>query len=183
MESDRLTARIYADTRKGLRSCVVVATAGTTNTGAIDDIQALADVARRSKAWLHVDAAYGGFFQLTDRGRRLLHGIETAESIVLDPHKGMFLPSGTGARLVRGGGQLRAAQGPPGAAPRRPHPAASLLGVVIRHPHGHSGADASEGIAQAQSVRGHAGRPAYCWRSTPAARPSLLPREPKSCPS
>ena len=109
MDPERLTALIDADTRQGLRPCVVVATAGTTNTGAIDDIQALADVARHSNAWLHVDAAYGGFFQLTDRGRRLFHGIEHADSIVLDPHKGMFLPYGTGALLVRDGVKLREA--------------------------------------------------------------------------
>ncbi|MCP4499749.1 MAG: hypothetical protein GY822_07285 [Deltaproteobacteria bacterium] len=53
------------------------------------------------KKWLHVDAAYGGFFLLTERGRKRLSGIERADSVTLDPHKGLFLPYGTGALLVR----------------------------------------------------------------------------------
>jgi aromatic-L-amino-acid decarboxylase len=59
--------------------------------------------------WLHVDGAYGGFFMLTERGRTVLRGIERADSIVLDPHKGMFLPYGTGCLLVRDGSTLRRA--------------------------------------------------------------------------
>jgi aromatic-L-amino-acid decarboxylase len=59
--------------------------------------------------WLHVDAAYGGFFQLTERGRAKLRGIDRADSITLDPHKGMFLPYGTGCLLVRDGRALRQA--------------------------------------------------------------------------
>lgn len=109
MDPAHLAAQIDDDNRSGLRPCIVIATAGTTNTGAIDDIDALADVADRSKVWLHVDAAYGGFFQLTERGRRLFGGIERADSIVLDPHKGLFLPYGTGALLVRDGVRLRQA--------------------------------------------------------------------------
>jgi aromatic-L-amino-acid decarboxylase len=58
---------------------------------------------------LHVDAAYGGFFVLTERGRRVLRGLARADSITLDPHKGMFLPYGTGSLLVRDGGALRRA--------------------------------------------------------------------------
>ncbi|MBJ7595520.1 MAG: aminotransferase class V-fold PLP-dependent enzyme [Candidatus Dormibacteraeota bacterium] len=109
MDPERLTALINEDKQSGLRPCVVVATVGTTNTGAIDDIDAQADVAHRSKIWLHVDAAYGGFFQLTERGRHRFGGIDRADSIVLDPHKGMFLPYGTGALLVRDGVRLRQA--------------------------------------------------------------------------
>jgi aromatic-L-amino-acid decarboxylase len=86
-----------------------VGSAGTTNTGAIDPLPAIADIAQREGLWFHVDAAYGGFFQLTDRGHALFSGIERADSIVLDPHKGMFLPYGTGALLVRDGAALRAA--------------------------------------------------------------------------
>jgi aromatic-L-amino-acid decarboxylase len=59
--------------------------------------------------WLHADAAYGGFFQLTERGRKRFRGIERADSITLDPHKGMFLPYGTGSLLVRDGSLLREA--------------------------------------------------------------------------
>jgi aromatic-L-amino-acid/L-tryptophan decarboxylase len=109
MDPRRLREAIANDRAAGLRPCVVVATAGTTNTGAVDDIASLLEVAHESDAWLHVDAAYGGFFQLTERGRRRFAGIEGADSIVLDPHKGLFLPYGTGALLVRDGQMLRAA--------------------------------------------------------------------------
>jgi len=94
---------------KDPNSFLVVASAGTTNTGAIDDLDAVADVARRHDLWLHVDAAYGGFFQLTDRGRQRLHGIDKADSITLDPHKGMFLPYGTGCLIVKDGAALKRA--------------------------------------------------------------------------
>ncbi len=109
MDPVQLREVLAQDRAAGLQPCVLVATAGTTNTGTVDDIAALANVARDSGLWLHVDAAYGGFFQLTDRGRRRFVGIERADSIVLDPHKGLFLPYGTGALLVRDGEKLRAA--------------------------------------------------------------------------
>jgi aromatic-L-amino-acid decarboxylase len=88
---------------------LVVGSAGTTNTGAVDPLGRLADLADRYNLWFHVDAAYGGFFQLTERGKQKLQGIERADSITLDPHKGMLLPYGTGCLLVRDGEQLRAA--------------------------------------------------------------------------
>src|SRR5205085_10387593 len=66
-------------------------------------------VAERCGLWFHVDAAYGGFFQLTERGRSRFAGIERADSITLDPHKGMFLPYGCGSLLVRDAAALRAA--------------------------------------------------------------------------
>ena len=94
---------------RGLQPFLLVASAGTTNTGAVDPLPALADLARREGLWLHVDAAYGGFFVLTERGRRALAGIERADSITLDPHKGLFLPYGTGCLLVRDGEALRRA--------------------------------------------------------------------------
>jgi aromatic-L-amino-acid decarboxylase len=95
---ERAIARDRAD---GLRPFFLVGNAGTTNTGAVDDLTALAGIARREGLWFHVDAAYGGFFVLTERGRRALAGIELADSIALDPHKGLFLPYGTGSLLVR----------------------------------------------------------------------------------
>jgi aromatic-L-amino-acid decarboxylase len=67
----------------------------------------LADLAAREKLWLHVDAAYGGFFLLTARGRAAMRGIARADSVTLDPHKGLFLPYGTGALVVRDGDALR----------------------------------------------------------------------------
>ena len=70
-------------------------------------MDAVADVAEAEDLWIHVDAAYGGFFHLTDRGRERFRGIERADSITLDPHKGMFLPYGTGSLVVRDGAALR----------------------------------------------------------------------------
>jgi len=106
---DALEERIEEDRRRGLTPFLIAASAGTTNTGAIDPLPELADLAARHGMWLHVDAAYGGFFLLTEEGRRAMRGIERADSIVLDPHKGLFLPYGTGAVLVRDGEALRRA--------------------------------------------------------------------------
>jgi aromatic-L-amino-acid/L-tryptophan decarboxylase len=98
---DALEEALHHDRRRGLRPFLLIANAGTTNTGAIDPLPALADIAAREGLWYHIDAAYGGFFALTVRGRAALAGIERADSVVLDPHKTMFLPYGTGALLVR----------------------------------------------------------------------------------
>lgn len=102
-----LEARIAGDRRQGLLPWLVFASAGTVNTGAVDPLDEIAAVARGAGLWLHVDAAYGGFFILTDRARALLAGMAQADSVVLDPHKGLFLPSGCGAVLVRDGEALR----------------------------------------------------------------------------
>ncbi len=107
MEPAALAEAVGADRSAGRRPFFVVASAGTTDTGAVDPIAAIADLAAQERLWLHVDAAYGGFFQLTDRGRTAFAGIERADSITLDPHKGMFLPYGTGCLLVRDGELLR----------------------------------------------------------------------------
>ncbi len=109
IDMDALIARIAADRREGMTPFMVVGSAGTTNTGAVDDLQALADVAREEGLWYHADAAYGGFFMLTERGRKAMTGIARADSITLDPHKGLFLPYGTGSLLVRDGEALRRA--------------------------------------------------------------------------
>lgn len=106
---DALEEAIAEDRRQGLTPFLVVANAGTTNTGAVDPLEDLADLAARQGLWLHVDAAYGGFFLLTEHGRQAMRGIGRADSIVLDPHKGLFLPYGTGALLVRDGQALRRA--------------------------------------------------------------------------
>lgn len=105
----QLRAAIERDRAAGLRPAMVVASAGTTPTGAVDPLPALADLCAAEGLWLHVDAAYGGAFLLTDRGRAALAGIDRADSITLDPHKGMFLPYGTGCLLVRDRGTLRRA--------------------------------------------------------------------------
>jgi aromatic-L-amino-acid decarboxylase len=109
LDPEALREAIRADRATGRRPFCVVATAGTTNTGAVDPIDDIATVASEEGVWCHVDAAYGGFFQLTERGRARFTGIERADSITLDPHKGMFLPYGTGCLLVRDREQLRAA--------------------------------------------------------------------------
>ncbi len=109
IDCDALVSAIREDKAAGRSPFLIVGSAGTTNTGAIDDFVALADIAERYGMWLHVDAAYGGFFMLTERGRAAMRGIERADSIVLDPHKGLFLPYGTGSLLVRDGSTLRQA--------------------------------------------------------------------------
>jgi aromatic-L-amino-acid decarboxylase len=113
MDPAALRALISADREQGHRPFLVVATAGTTGTGTVDDLTALADIARDEGLWLHVDAAYGGFFALTERGRGLFGGLGRADSVVLDPHKSLFLPYGTGAVLVRDVRVLARAHTPP----------------------------------------------------------------------
>ncbi|MEQ8787548.1 MAG: aminotransferase class V-fold PLP-dependent enzyme [Pirellulaceae bacterium] len=107
LDLERLRSQVAADRQADYQPFAVVANAGTTNTGAVDDLDALADLCERENLWLHVDAAYGGFFLLTERGRQRMRGIERADSVVLDPHKGMFLPYGTGSLLARRADDLR----------------------------------------------------------------------------
>jgi len=109
MDTDALRQAISADRVRGRTPFLVVASAGTINSGAIDPLADVAKVAEEEQLWFHVDGAYGGFFQLTERGRQALQGIEKADSITLDPHKGMFLPYGTGCLLARDGEALRRA--------------------------------------------------------------------------
>jgi glutamate/tyrosine decarboxylase-like PLP-dependent enzyme len=87
----------------------VLAAAGTVDTGAVDPLDAIGSVAGREGCWFHVDAAYGGFFLLTEDGRRRLRGIERSDSVVLDPHKGLFLPYGSGIVVCRDAAPLLAA--------------------------------------------------------------------------
>ena len=105
-----LLAEDAADPARG-RPWLVVASAGTTGTGAVDPLPEIAELCGRFGLWFHVDAAYGGPFCLTVAGRTRLAGIERADSVVLDPHKGLFQPYGLGAVLVRDGRRLYAAHG------------------------------------------------------------------------
>ena len=101
MDVSALEQLILADKANGLWPWLIITSAGTTDTGAVDPVDAIAELAEQHDLWLHVDAAYGGFFLLCDEGRKVLRGLDKAHSIVLDPHKGMFLPYGSGAVLVR----------------------------------------------------------------------------------
>ena len=108
MRVDALDSAIADDRAAGLKPFMVFSTAGTTNTGAVDPIDAIADIAAREHLWHHVDGAYGGFFHMVPELRALLSGLPRADSLTLDPHKGMFMPYGTGALLVRDGDTLHA---------------------------------------------------------------------------
>lgn len=96
------------DRHAGRRPGFVVATAGTTNCGAVDPLNDLADLCAAEGLWFHVDGAYGAPAALCDAGRRLLSGIERADSVVLDPHKWLFQPYDIGSLLVRRPGALGA---------------------------------------------------------------------------
>jgi aromatic-L-amino-acid decarboxylase len=123
MRVDLLEAAIAADRRAGLTPFAVVSSAGTTNTGAVDPLDAIQDVCARERLWHHIDGAYGAFFYLADEMRATLSGLPRADSLTLDPHKGMFLPYGTGALLVRDGAALRAAhEATADYLPAMPHP-------------------------------------------------------------
>ncbi len=119
LRTDALADAIARDRTQGLTPFLVVSSAGTTNTGAVDPLDAIADLCRREGVWHHIDGAYGAFFHMVDELRPLLHGLPRADSVTLDPHKGLFLPYGTGALLVRDGAALRATHG--GTAAYLPH--------------------------------------------------------------
>lgn len=110
MKASALEKMISEDRAAGLRPWLVIASAGTTDTGAVDPIETIAGLVEKHELWLHIDAAYGGFFLLCEEGREVLKGLHRAHSIVLDPHKGMFLPYGSGAVLVRDVNWLASAQ-------------------------------------------------------------------------
>ena len=109
MRVDALRDAIAADRAAGLQPFLVVSTAGTTNTGAVDPLDAIAELCAEQGLWHHCDGAYGAFFHMVPELRPLLAGLSRADSLALDPHKGLFLPYGTGAVLVRDGAALRAA--------------------------------------------------------------------------
>jgi aromatic-L-amino-acid decarboxylase len=105
---DALREAIARDRVEGRIPCCIVGVAGTTSTGVIDPLEDLADIARESELWYHVDAAYGGPLAFSAKHKDKLRGIARADSITFDPHKWMFVPFACGATLVRdGGGVLR----------------------------------------------------------------------------
>jgi aromatic-L-amino-acid/L-tryptophan decarboxylase len=106
---DALRAALMQDRAAGLIPLMVVANAGTTNTGSVDPLHDIATLCERERLWMHVDAAYGGFAVLTESGRRALAGIERADSVTLDPHKWLFVPFECGCLLARDPARLKAA--------------------------------------------------------------------------
>ena len=108
MDAKDLRTQILADKKKKLNPFLVVGSAGTTDTGAIDPLEDIGNIAKRHKLWYHIDAAYGGFFILTREGKRKLKGLDKSDSLVIDPHKGLFLPYGVGTVLVKNKKHLNA---------------------------------------------------------------------------
>jgi glutamate/tyrosine decarboxylase-like PLP-dependent enzyme len=101
LRPDLLADAIRRDRAAGLLPLMVVASAGTTNTGAVDPLDDLADLCTAEGVWLHVDGAFGGFAAMTERGRAQLAGLGRADSVTLDPHKWLFVPFECGSLLVR----------------------------------------------------------------------------------
>ena len=107
MVANELEKAIELDMLAGLQPWLVVANAGTTNTGAVDPLDEIGSIAKHYQLWYHVDGAYGAFFALCELGKRILHGMHRSDSLILDPHKSLFLPYGSGAILVKDAQQLK----------------------------------------------------------------------------
>jgi aromatic-L-amino-acid decarboxylase len=103
IRTDLLRAAIERDLAAGHTPVCVAGAAGATSTGVVDPLDELADIARESGLWFHVDAAYGGALAFSEKHRPRLRGIERADSVAFDPHKWMFVPFECGALLVREG--------------------------------------------------------------------------------
>jgi glutamate/tyrosine decarboxylase-like PLP-dependent enzyme len=111
MDVAELAAAIAADRRAGKSPFAVVATAGTTNSGIIDDISAIADLCEREKLWLHLDGAYGAAAVFSNTHRNLVRGIERCDSVTIDPHKWLAAPFVAGIMLTRHPQYMQAAFG------------------------------------------------------------------------
>jgi len=109
MRVDDLVAKIKADLEAAYTPFCVVGNAGTVDTGALDPLLEIRDVANRFQLWMHVDGSYGAFAILADSARKLLAGIEQADSIALDPHKWLYLPVDVGCVIYRDPEAARAA--------------------------------------------------------------------------
>lgn len=101
IQIEALSDAIAKDRSVGLNPFLVIGSAGTTDTGAVDPLFEIGTLCKKENLWFHVDAAYGGFFILAESVRPLFRGIELSDSLVVDPHKGLFLPYGIGAVLVK----------------------------------------------------------------------------------
>jgi glutamate/tyrosine decarboxylase-like PLP-dependent enzyme len=109
LSTDKLARQVEADRAAGQRPFCVIANAGTTSTGAVDPLRELADLCRSQDLWLHIDGAYGAAAMICERGRRLLDGLERADSLSLDPHKWLFQSVECGCFLVRDAAFLKSA--------------------------------------------------------------------------
>jgi aromatic-L-amino-acid decarboxylase len=107
MDVGVLEAMIARDRSEGVRPIAVIASAGTTNTGAIDDLSTIRDICDRSGLWMHVDAAYGGPAILASEFAGALKPIAKADSVALDPHKWLFVPVEAGFVMIRDGEAMR----------------------------------------------------------------------------
>lgn len=101
IDMDALATAVARDREDGLDPIAICANAGTTNTGSVDPVDDLAELAEELGIWLHVDAAYGGFAVLTERGRALFRGMERADSIAMDAHKWLYQPFEAGCLMVK----------------------------------------------------------------------------------
>lgn len=111
MNVEDLEQAIRSDIASGQIPFCVVATAGTTNSGAIDDLPSIAEICRRHKVWMHIDGAYGAAAIFSDKHRELVRGIELADSITVDPHKWLAMPFAAGVVLTSHPEILKAAFG------------------------------------------------------------------------
>lgn len=107
LDPSAFEAAIQNDLAAGLQPFCVVGTAGTTNSGAVDNLVALGDIASRHHLWFHVDGAYGAAAILSDQHRNLVRGIELSDSITIDPHKWLAMPFAAGIVLTRHSASLQ----------------------------------------------------------------------------
>lgn len=107
MITSELEKAIIDDKKNGFVTVAVVGTAGTTNTGAVDPLNAIADICEKNQMWFHVDGAYGALFMLTEKGQQVLSGIERSQSVALDPHKALQIPYGVGCLLIKNKSDLQ----------------------------------------------------------------------------
>lgn len=101
MDINALSSQIESDRAEGLNPFLIVGSAGTTDTGSIDPLDDIANIAEANDCWFHVDAAYGGFFVMVDELKSRFKGMDRADSIAIDPHKGLFLSYGLGVILIK----------------------------------------------------------------------------------
>ena len=101
MNPESLEQLIIQDKKYGLNPWLITGSAGTTDVGAVDPLDSLGEITKKYNLWFHIDGAYGTFFILSETGRKILNGLDISDSIIMDPHKSLFLPYGSGAVLIK----------------------------------------------------------------------------------